>query len=393
MTLLWLIFICVFSRLCHQSFQSVPPVEIVEESNCPWTNIRIPTFAKPLHYELYLHPNITTLDFKGKTSIFFKLIQPTTFIIVHSKGLQVEDIGLKLKSKQTKKLDSIKIAKVIHCSESDLLYIETKEELSGDQTLLYKLFITYSRKLSDEALEGLYISSYNTSSIIDPSFEVERKLASTQFEPTSAREAFPCFDEPTFKATFTVKIVHEPRHNAFSNTFITSQGKYLDGNKDGLDDKHDEDNDNYGEKSVVQDLLVSTFEKTVKMSTYLVAIVVCEFSSEKQVSEKGKHTIHVLAPQDQMGKMKFALETGTKLVDHFDDFFGIKYPLSQLDLVAIPSFANSAMENWGIITFAGEAIMYDPSEESVFDKEMVVITIAHEMAHQWFGKAFSFLMI
>lgn len=118
MKLLCLVFICVFFCPC-QSFQSVPPVEIVEESNCPWTNIRQ----------------------------------------------------------------------------------------------------TYS--------------SCNTSSIIDPSFEVERKLASTQFEPTSARETFPCFDEPTFKATFTAKIFHEPRHDAFSSTFITSQGKYLDCNKDG----------------------------------------------------------------------------------------------------------------------------------------------------------------
>lgn len=360
-------------------------IDTVDKSKCPWTSVRLPTFVKPLHYELYLHPNITNYEYKGKTSIFFKLNQATKFILVHSKDLNIEEVGIKLKNKNNKKLNEIKTKKLVYCQDYDLLYIETAKEMSDDQTLLYKLFITYSAKLSEERHEGLYISKYNVST---SSSDIEYKIASTQFEPTSARLAFPCLDEPAFKATFTVKVVHDPDHKVSSNTVIVSTNPYLDGNKDGIDDKHDEseENDDYSNKmSKAENLKVSTFEKTVKMSTYLVAVAVSGFERKEAVSEVGKHTIGVLAPEHQMAKMDYALDVGTKLIDHYESFFGIKYPLSKLDLIAIPGFSASAMENWGLITFELESVLYDESDESISDKENVVIVIGHEMSHQWFG--------
>merc|ERR1712180_109033 len=131
-------------------------------------------------------------------------------------------------------------------------------------------------------------------------------------------------------------------------------------------------------------LIVTTFQESVKMSTYLVAFVVCDFVSVSAKSSRGIR-ISVWTPKDQISQAQYAISVAPKVIDHYEDFFNVKFPLPKQDMIAIPDFGAGAMENWGLITYRLTAILYDPQESSAVNKQRVAVVIAHEMAHQWFG--------
>ena len=130
-----------------------------------------------------------------------------------------------------------------------------------------------------------------------------------------------------------------------------------------------------------------TFGVSPIMSTYLLAWAVGEFD---QISATTKHgvTLRVLAPPGRVKQGRFALEAGVRSLDFFDDFFQIPYPLPKLDMVCITEFAAGAMENWGLVTYRENALMIDEVKASSIAKQRVAAVVAHELAHQWFGKRF-----
>jgi aminopeptidase N len=120
------------------------------------------------------------------------------------------------------------------------------------------------------------------------------------------------------------------------------------------------------------------------MSTYLVAFVVSDFKYKKAMSDGGVE-VRVYAPEDNLDQVDFALETCPKILDHYNVLFGVDFPLPKLDLIAIPDFSAGAMENWGLITYRMTSLLYSPKETSSSAQQWVAVTIAHELAHQWFG--------
>ncbi|KAJ8417534.1 hypothetical protein AAFF_G00223770 [Aldrovandia affinis] len=172
--------------------------------------------------------------------------------------------------------------------------------------------------------------------------------------------AFPCFDEPLFKATFTIKIRRERRHIALSNMLRIQTVEHDDGS--------------------VEDF----FDKSVRMSTYLVAYVVCDFRSVSATTSSGvKVSVHAIP--EKWNQTRYALEAAVKLLEFYEAYFNISYPLPKQDLIAIPDFEAGAMENWGLITYRETALLYDPQTSSVTDKLWITKVIGHELAHQWFG--------
>uniref|UniRef100_A0A7M4E987 Aminopeptidase n=1 Tax=Crocodylus porosus TaxID=8502 RepID=A0A7M4E987_CROPO len=314
----------------------------------PWDKMRLPKHVTPVHYDLIIHPNLTTLTFTGFAKIEVTVNQQTTSVILHSKHLQITRATI-----QGGKGNSYAETEVMVWEHPpfEQIALLAPEPLQVGQN--YTVHIEYSANLS-ESFHGFYKSSYRTQE-----GEV-RVLAITQFEPTAARMAFPCFDEPSFKAQFSVKIRREPKHLALSNMPIVRS------------------------VNISKWLVEDHFDVSVKMSTYLVAFMVSDFKSVSKMTRHGIK-ISIYAVPDKINQADYALDAAVKLLDFYEDYFSIPYPLPKQDLAAIPDFQSGAMENWGLTTYRESALLYDSEKSSASSKLWITMIIAHELAHQWFG--------
>ncbi|XP_040011887.1 endoplasmic reticulum aminopeptidase 1b isoform X2 [Xiphias gladius] len=310
----------------------------------PWDRMRLPKTISPLHYDLTIHPNLTTLSFTGIVRIELDVHEDTSMIVLHAKEMQISSVRLLAP-------DGARPLQVLECPHFHQLALLSDTVLTKGAK--YEVQLGFAANLSD-SFHGFYKSSYRTSS-----GEV-RVLASTQFEATFARGAFPCFDEPAFKANFTIQITREPRHIAVSNMPKVRTVELPGG------------------------LLQDHFDTTVKMSTYLVAYIVSDFLSVSKTTQHGVK-ISVYAVPEKIDQTSFALDAAVKLLDFYDDYFDIPYPLPKQDLAAIPDFQSGAMENWGLTTYRETGLLFDAEKSSVSDKLAITKVIAHELAHQWFG--------
>ncbi|XP_047984408.1 aminopeptidase N-like isoform X2 [Leguminivora glycinivorella] len=239
----------------------------------------------------------------------------------------------------------------------DRLIIKLASSLKPDVD--YVLELNFEGKISD-AMTGFYKSTYTSSD------GQTRSLGVTQFEPTSARAAFPCFDEPAFKAMFEISIAHASNLTALSNMKVSSQEDIPD--SPGWKWTH--------------------FERSVNMSTYLVAYIVSDFQSvETTYLSKDNITkpVRIWTRPELINKASYALTITPILLEYYEEVFGLPYVLDKLDLIAIPDFSSGAMENWGLITFRETTLLFDPAASGPRDKQNVAIDVAHELAHQWFG--------
>ena len=216
-----------------------------------------------------------------------------------------------------------------------------------------QIHIKFAGVLSDR-LHGFYRSTYR-----DTNGE-EQIIATTQFEPTDARHAFPCWDEPDLKATYQLALEIPSNLTAISNTAIESKTELG------------------GERTRVQ------FGRTMKMSTYLVAYVVGKLVATEPVMVSNV-PLRVVCVPGKEHLSQFALDVGAFSLDFFGSYYGIPYPGDKVDLVAIPDFASGAMENLGAITFRETALLADPAVSARGDLERVADVVAHELAHMWFG--------
>ncbi|KAG8456357.1 hypothetical protein GDO86_002221 [Hymenochirus boettgeri] len=314
----------------------------------PWKNLRLPDFVTPLHYDLLIHPNLTTLTFDGLTKITVTVTQKTSFLVLHSKKLKIT--GTSIERNEGDNREHQELAYLEQPDNQQIVLLSADPLIPGEN---YTIYIHYNANLSQN-FRGFYKSTYKTKD-----GEV-RVLASTQFEPTAARTAFPCFDEPAFKASFSIKIRREPKHHAVSNMPVV---KTMDIGG-GLFEDH--------------------FAVSVKMSTYLVAFIVSDFKSISQVTDHGVK-ITVYAVPDKIDQAEYALQAAVRLLDFYEDYFDIPYPLPKQDLAAIPDFQSGAMENWGLTTYRESALLLDPKKSSASHKLWITMVIAHELAHQWFG--------
>ncbi|KAK6494956.1 endoplasmic reticulum aminopeptidase 1-like [Huso huso] len=311
----------------------------------PWNKMRLPSSVSPLRYDLLIHPNLTTLDFTGSVKITVEVKEDTGFVVLHSKHLQISKAVIQQGGGGTSPLQ------VLEYPAYEQVALLSATPLVTNR--LYVISIEYAANLS-ESFHGFYKSTYRTQE-----GEV-RVLASTQFEPTAARLAFPCFDEPAFKANFSIKIRREAKHIALSNMPLV-KSEALGG---GLLEDH--------------------FDMSVKMSTYLVAFILSDFVSVSKMSDNGVK-ISVYAVPEKIDQAHFALEAAAKLLDFYEDYFKIPYPLPKQDLAAIPDFQSGAMENWGLTTYRESALLFNPKTSSASEKLGITMIIAHELAHQWFG--------
>jgi aminopeptidase N len=208
--------------------------------------------------------------------------------------------------------------------------------------------ITYTGILNGQ-LRGFYLSKANG-----------RNYAVTQLEATDARRAFPCFDEPAFKATFAVTLMIDAADTAISN------GRQLSDTPGPEPGKH-----------------TLVFAPTPKMSSYLVAMLVGDFVCRS--GSAANTPVRVCATPDKQSLTAFALAAAEQELLFFNDYFKIPYPYEKLDIIGVPDFAAGAMENAGAITFRERMLLVDERTASAGTRKLVASVIAHELAHQWFG--------
>ena len=293
----------------------------------------------PINYELVFSPDLKNFKFGGRETITADCKKATKLISLNCAEIKI--ISCQIQNKGRVIDSSIKINE-----KKEELQINLKEKIRG----YVKIQIEFQGILNDRLL-GFYRSQYKHGS-------KTKYLATTQFEAADARRAFPCWDEPKAKATFDITIIADNKFTAISNMPIKSKTKL-------------------GTKTSYQ------FGKTPIMSTYLIYLGVGEF--EYLSSKVGKIQIRVVTTKGNKSKGRFSLDLGKKLLVSYEKYFGIKYPLPKLDLIAVPDFAAGAMENWGAITFRETILLYDSKTSSTRTKQFIAEVISHEIAHQWFG--------
>jgi len=322
-----------------------------------YDNFRLPTSVVPTHYQLVVDADMDAFTFTVRENIRIKVSENSTrFLILHGEDLDVSDAHL-----WNDQGESVQATSVNYNETNNFVIFDFGETIARWHVNFteFNLTFTASGKIGDVA-RGFYRSSYTENGVI-------KYLAVTDFEPTDARSAFVCFDEPSFKAKFTISVNANTAEgwHAISNMQETSReySKYENGSRNGYEIFH--------------------FATSPPMSTYLVCYVVSRF--EYVSYNEGSIPVRVFAPPMVKDQGIFAAETAGKIVDYFGEFFGIEYVLPKLDMIALPDFTSGAMENWGLITYRVEALLYDPEVSSLNDKQRIATVISHELAHQWFG--------
>ncbi|KFW08187.1 Aminopeptidase Q, partial [Fulmarus glacialis] len=187
-------------------------------------------------------------------------------------------------------------------------------------------------------------------------------LIASQLEPTYARTVYPCFDEPAMKATFNIRIVHDPSYVALSNMPAIDVSEMKDENGSLW--------------------TVTTFNTSLKMSTYLTAFVICDFDYVTRTERGNEIRIWARKEAVKNGYVDYALNITGPIFSFLEDLLNVSYPLPKTDLVALPDFGAGAMENWGLMTFQESSLMYLPSDKLTSRKAMIAIIVSHELGHQ-----------
>jgi puromycin-sensitive aminopeptidase len=304
---------------------------------------RLPREVEPHVYRIEIEPDVGSATFSGTVAIDVTVHEKVDQIVLNAAELAISDVEVR-----TEGGDVIGCA-VSFDDELEQVMFRPPSALSpGEATVTCRFTGTLNDKL-----RGFYRSTYT-----DDAGETHT-IATTQFESVDARRAFPCWDEPDRKAVFEVTLTIDRDVDAFSNSPI-------------MDVRRE------GDKNVVR------FSPTMKMSTYLVALIVGELETTETVDVDGV-PLRVVFPPGKRNLADFALAIGAFSLRFFTEYFNIPYPGEKVDLVAIPDFAAGAMENLGCITFRDTALLIDPSSAARAELERVADVVAHELAHMWFG--------
>ena len=289
----------------------------------------------PNHYNLTLDlTRAEEKEFSGTVIISGESTSES--ISLHSKGLTIQSATI-----DNQPAD-------VSLGEFDELRLSQPNLENGKHTIR----IDFSGTITD-AMHGLYPCYFTHDGI-------KKQLFATQFESHHAREVFPCVDEPAAKAEYDL-------------TLITRSGITVLGN---MPVKSEEENG---------DSLTTTFEKTPRMSSYLLAFVIGELHKKTARTKSGVEVNVWATPAQNENTLDFALDIATRSIDFYDEYFGVKYPLPKSDHVALPDFSSGAMENWGLITYRESCLLADPELTPESSRRFIATVIAHELSHQWFG--------
>lgn len=298
---------------------------------------RLPGGANPDRYALTVNMNFANNTYDGDERIDLTLTKPTNTITLNAVEIDFHEVTITVGRQ-------IQTAKVSSDEKNEMSTFSVDKQLAAGPAMVH---IKYTGHLNDK-LRGFYLSTYKG-----------KKYEVSQMEATDARVAFPCFDEPDYKATFDITAIVDKGDTAISNGEIISDTP-------GPSDKH-----------------TIKFSPSPKMSSYLVALTVGDWKCASDEVDGIK--LNVCTVPGKENETRFALDATKAILHYYNNYYAIKYPLPKLDQIAVPDFQAGAMENWGAIIYRETALLIDEKTASVSAKQEVADVIAHEVAHQWFG--------
>ncbi|MHC2337084.1 M1 family metallopeptidase [Bradyrhizobium sp. USDA 4454] len=300
---------------------------------------KLPKTVIPLSYAIELTPDFTSLALPGVETIDIEVRETTTRLTLNAINTTFNETTID---------DGAQRAEVVTDAAAQTATLTFAKPLAVGP---HRLRIAFTAQINKFGT-GLFSVDYPTPKGI-------KRLISSKLEPADARRIFPCWDEPSFKASFALTVVIPRTLLAVGNMPVTS------------------------EQPIGGDLKNVVFAPTPKMSSYLFVLTVGEL--ERITAETGGVTVGVVTTEGKSGQGRFALDSAVKLLGYYNDYFGVTYPLPKLDLIAVPGGFGGAMENWGGITFFESRLLFDPATNPETARRGIFAIIAHEMAHMWFG--------
>jgi aminopeptidase N len=300
---------------------------------------KLPKTVAPIHYAIELEPNPESLTLAGSELVDIEVREPTARLVLNAVNTTLTAAIID---------DETQSAAIALDPAAETATLTFPRPLAAGT---HRLRINFSAQINKFG-RGLFFVDY-------PSDQGTKRMLSSHLEPADARRIFPCWDEPAFKATFALTVTVPRAFLAVSNMPVAQ------------------------EEPVTPALKRVAFASTPKMSSYLFVLTVGEL--ERLTTQADGTAISVVTTIGKREQGRFALDSAVNLLRYFNEYFGIRYPLPKLDLIAVPGGFAGAMENWGGITFFESRLLFDPATTAATTRRGIFIILAHEMAHQWFG--------
>ena len=300
---------------------------------------KLPKTVIPFNYTIELKPDSESLALPGVATVDIEVREPTARVTLNAVNTTFSAVTAD---------DGAQRADIALDAAAETATFTFAQPLAAGT---HRLRIDFTARIN-KFDRGFFFVDYPTDNGV-------KRLLTSKLEPSDARRIFPCWDEPAFKASVALTVVVPRQFLAVGNMPVVR------------------------EEPLEPNLKRVAFAPTPKMSTYLFVLTVGEL--ERITAEADGVTIGVVATAGKAAKGQFALDSAVKLLAWFNDYFGIKYPLPKLDLIAVPGGFGGAMENWGGITFFESRLLFDPATNPDSARRGIFGIIAHEMAHQWFG--------
>jgi aminopeptidase N len=300
---------------------------------------KLPKSVVPVHYAIELTPDLKSLALPGVEIIDIEVREPTARLTLNAIDTTFASATIDEEAQR---------AEIALDAAAETVTLTFPNALTAGP---HRLRIGFTAKINKFGT-GLFTVDYPTDTGM-------KRMLSSKLEPADARRIFPCWDEPAFKATFALAVTVPRNFLAVGNMPVVR------------------------EEPVAPDLKRVVFAPTPKMSSYLFVLTAGEL--ERLTAEADGVTVGVVTTAGKSGQGRYALDNAVRLLSWFNDYFGVKYPLPKLDLIAVPGGFGGAMENWGGITFFESRLLFNPATNPDTARRDIFSVLAHEMAHQWFG--------